>query len=148
MVKKYINLTASNRSPKHFMDFTFKKIERLCSKKAIDDLFANGKSKTQFPFKLMYKTAEFESPFPVRAMFVVPKKKHKRANKRNDIKRRMREVYRLNKHLLYESLKTQKIDLMFICLSNEELEYAVIEKSMLQLMETFGKHNFTETIKE
>jgi ribonuclease P protein component len=124
------------------MDFTFKKIERLCSKKAIDDLFANGKSKTQFPFKLIYKVSEFESPYPVRAMFVVPKKKHKRANKRNDIKRRMREVYRLNKHILYQSLQNQKIDLMFICLSNEELEYPIIEKSMLQLMETLGRVEF------
>jgi ribonuclease P protein component len=124
------------------MDFTFTKIERLCSKKAIDDLFANGKSKNQFPFKLIYKKAEFESPFPIRAMFVVPKKKHKRANKRNDIKRRMREVYRLNKHTLYEALKTQKLDIMFICLSNEELDYATIEKSMLQLMETLGKMEF------
>lgn len=121
------------------MDFTFKKIERLCSKKAIDDLFANGKSKNQFPFKLIYKKSEFESPFPVRVMFVVPKKKHKRANKRNDIKRRMREVYRLHKHTIYEALKEQKIDMMFICLSNEELEYTVIEKSMLQLMETLSK---------
>lgn len=132
----------------HLMDFTFKKIERLCSKKAIDDLFANGKSKTQFPFKLIYKISEFESPFPARVMFVVPKKKHKRANKRNDIKRRMREVYRLHKHSLYESLKTQKIDLMFICLSNEELEYPVIEKSMLQLMEALSKMNFQETKQE
>lgn len=124
------------------MSFTFTKIERLCSKKAIDDLFAHGKSKTQFPFKLIYKPTEFESPFPVRAMFVVPKKKHKRANKRNAIKRRMREVYRLNKHILYDALKSQKLDLMFICLSNEELEYAVIEKSMLQLMEALGKQEF------
>jgi len=130
------------------MDFTFTKIERLCSKKAIDDLFANGKSKTQFPFKLIYKVSDFESPFPVRAMFVVPKKKHKRANKRNDIKRRMREVYRLNKHTLYASMITHKIDLMFICLSNEELEYPMIEKSMLQLMETLVKVNFSEIKKE
>lgn len=124
------------------MNFTFTKIERLCSKKAIDDLFANGKSKTQFPFKIIYKISEFESLFPARVMFVVPKKKHKRANKRNIIKRRMREVYRLNKNTFYESLKTQKIDLMFICLSNEELEYSVIEKNMLQLMETLGKMEF------
>lgn len=130
------------------MDFTFKKIERLCSKKAIDDLFANGKSKTQFPFKLIYKISEFESPYPVRAMFVVPKKKHKRANKRNDIKRRMREVYRLNKHIIYQSLQSQKIDLMFICLSNEELEYTTIEKSMLQLIGTLCKLNFQEVKKD
>jgi ribonuclease P protein component len=130
------------------MNFTFTKIERLCSKKAIDELFAGGKSKNQFPFKLIYKKSEFESPFPVRVMFVVPKKKHKRANKRNDIKRRMREVYRLNKHTLYEAVKDQKLDLMFICLSNEELEYATIEKSMLQLMETLAKQNFTEAINQ
>lgn len=124
------------------MEFTFTKIERLCSKKAIDDLFANGKSKTQFPIKLIYKQTDFESPFPVRAMFVVPKKKHKRANKRNTIKRRMREVYRLNKHILYNTLQTQKIDLMFICLTNEELEYAAIEKCILNLLETLGKVEF------
>ena len=130
------------------MDFTFKKIERLCSKKAIDDLFINGKSKTQFPFKLVYKISNFDSPFPARAMFVVPKKKYKQANKRNDIKRRMREVYRLNKHTLYQSLQTQKIDLMFICLSNEELDYSVIEKSITQLIEFLRKTDFQENKKE
>ncbi|MBC7694473.1 MAG: ribonuclease P protein component [Burkholderiales bacterium] len=124
------------------MEFTFTKIERLCSKKAIDNLFSKGKSKTQFPLKLIYKPTEFESPFPLRAMFVVPKKKHKRANKRNTIKRRMREVYRLNKHTLYEALKTQKLDVMFICLTSEEIEYSVIEKCMCQLMETLGKQEF------
>jgi hypothetical protein len=31
---------------------------------------------------------------------------------------------------------------MFICLSNEELEYPTIEKSMLQLMETLGRVEF------
>jgi hypothetical protein len=54
----------------------------------------------------------------------------------------MREVYRLHKHNLYNALKTQKLDIMFICLTNEELEYAVIEKSMLLLMETLGKMEF------
>lgn len=115
--------------------FTFSKIERLCGKKAIDDLFASGKSYTQFPFKVIFKLSEFESEFPARVLFVVPKKKHKRANKRNAIKRRMREVYRLNKPTFYESIKTQKMDLMFVCLSNEELEYSIIEKAMLTLLQ-------------
>ena len=124
------------------MEFTFTKIERLCSKKAIDELFATGKSKTQFPIKLIYKSAEFESAFPVRAMFVVPKKKHKRANKRNILKRRMREVYRLHKHLLYNALGENKLDVMFIYLSNEPLEYAEIEKCICQLIETLAKQEF------
>lgn len=123
--------------------FTFTKIERLCSKKAIDDLFANGKGKTQFPIKLLYKLSDFESPFPIRAMFVVPKKKHKRANKRNIIKRRMREVYRLHKQSLYDSVKTQKLDIMFICLTTEELSYQDIEKAMLNLINSLGTIDFT-----
>ena len=120
------------------MSFTFTKIERLCGVKAIDELYASGKSKTAFPIKLIYKKSEFESPFPVRVLFVVPKKKHKRANKRNFIKRRMREVYRLNKHVLYDSVATHKLDIMFICLTSDELEYVEIEKSMLQLMKTLA----------
>ncbi len=123
--------------------FTFTKIERLCGKKAIDELFAKGKSKTQFPIKVIYKVSEFETAFPVRVMFVVPKKKHKRANKRNTIKRRMREVYRLHKHELYSALAVCKLDLMFLCLSNEELSYTEVEKSMLALMEAL-KLQFTK----
>ncbi len=126
--------------------FTFTKIERLCGKKAIDDLFENGKSITQFPIKLTYKTSAFESDFPVRAMFIVPKKKHKRANKRNLLKRRMRETYRLNKHTLYEVLKEHKLDLMFIYLSNEELAYTQIETCTKLLMDKLiekQKLNFT-----
>ena len=114
--------------------FTLKKIERLCSKKAIDALFNSGKSKTQFPIKLMYLKSDFESEYPARAMFVVPKKKHKRANKRNTLKRRMREAYRLNKHELYKVLNQQKIDIMFIYLSDEELDYQTIEKTIQSLI--------------
>lgn len=120
------------------MSFTFTKIERLCGVKAIDELYASGKSKTAYPIKLIYKKSEFESPFPVRVLFVVPKKKHKRANKRNFIKRRMREVYRLNKYVLYDAVATHKLDIMFICLTSDELEYMEIEKSMLQLMHTLA----------
>ncbi len=130
------------------MDFTFKKEERLCGKKAIDVLFAQGKSKTQFPLKVMYKISVFDSPFPVRAMFVVPKKKHKRANKRNILKRRMRELYRLNKHNLYESLSGVQLDIMFIFLSSDEFEYKDIEKNMCSLLKTLSELDFFSAKKE
>lgn len=113
---------------------SFSKIERLSSKKSIDELFLRGDSKTQFPLKMIYHFTDFESPFPARVVFVVPKKKHKRANKRNVIKRRMREAYRLNKSGFYLQMASKKVDLMFICLSNEELSYKTIETIMLKLL--------------
>lgn len=121
------------------MDFTFDKTERLCSKKALDELFSGGKSKSSFPIKVIYKTSVYESAFPARVVFVVPKKKHRRANKRNAIRRRMREVYRLNKYTLYASLQNQKLDLMFVYLSKEVANYQQIETVMRSLMEHVAK---------
>jgi ribonuclease P protein component len=121
--------------------FSFSKIERLCSKKSIENLFANGQSKTQFPIKLIYTLSEFESPFPVRAMFVVPKKKHKRANQRNVLKRRMREIYRLNKHELYQTMTTKKYDIMFVYLSNEACDYETIKSKMIFLLNQLKEKN-------
>ncbi len=129
------------------MDFTFDKTERLCSKKAIDELFANGKSKTQFPIKLIYKSAEFESEFPARVVFIVPKKKHKRANKRNTLRRRIREVYRLNKQTFYDTLVSLKVDLMFVYLSNESLDYKQIEVCVKSLLAQVSKQLFDSSIK-
>lgn len=121
----------------------FHKIERLCSRKAIELLFEKGKSKTAFPLKLMYRTAEFESPYPVQAMFVVPKKKFRRANKRNTLKRRMREAYRLHKEKLYEALGSRKLEIAFIYVHHEEHDYAQLSKSIQQLLTFLVNQNGT-----
>jgi len=122
---------------------SFKKIERLCSKKAIEALFGRSKSKTEFPVKLVYTVSAFESPYPARVMFVVPKKKIRRANRRNVMKRRMREVYRLHKEELYRALEGKQIDLGFIYLQSEELSYAELEQRMKRLLTFLGSTNFT-----
>jgi len=128
------------------MDFTFDKTERLCSKKAIDELFAGGKSKTQFPVKVIYKVSVYESAFPARVVFIVPKKKHRRANKRNTVRRRLREAYRLNKHKLYSALTTQKLDLMFIYLSDEVSDYKTTETCLLSLLEHITKQDLKQSV--
>lgn len=121
----------------------FRKIERLCSRKAIELLFEKGKSKTVFPVKLMYRVAEFESLYPVQAMFVVPKKKFRRANRRNTLKRRMREAYRLNKETLYEALGSRKLEIAFIYVHHEEQDYAHLAKCIQQLLTFLVSQNGT-----
>lgn len=71
------------------------------------------------------------SPYPAQAAFSVSKKNFKRAVKRNYLKRRMRETYRLHKAILYQALpEGEQLAVMFIYSAKEIKDYEVIEKSM------------------
>lgn len=116
--------------------YTFSKEERLCSKKLIERLFAGGnRSFPAFPLRVVYMPLSTdENPTDVSILISVPKKRFKHAVKRNLVKRQVREAYRLNKHILIDSLKAQespqKMVLAFIWLDNKihatnEVEYKV-----------------------
>ena len=70
-------------------------------------------------------------------MISVPKKRFKRAVKRNKVKRQVREGYRKNKHELLNVLneKEQGLAIAFIYLSNEILPTDLIEKTIKQILE-------------
>lgn len=90
----------------HTIRYTFSKDERLCSQKIISGLFQPGFFISKYPIRIHYLYTELpNTPFPAQAMFVVGKKKFKRAADRNRVKRMLRELYRLNKHVLYENLR-------------------------------------------
>ncbi|WP_319231144.1 ribonuclease P protein component [Draconibacterium orientale] len=109
---------------------TLKKAERLCSKKVIDKLFAEGESFLAFPIKVVYKVTELPQPVPVQAGFTVSKKIFKRAVKRNRIKRLMREAYRLNKQMLPLLADEQQMAVFFIFIGKELPTFAQVEKAM------------------
>ena len=81
--------------------YTLSKEERLSWKRYIDLLFAKGQSFVAFPLRVVYLPIEEEMPTRVSFMVSVPKKKFKRAVKRNLIKRRVRETFRVRKCSLY-----------------------------------------------
>lgn len=110
--------------------FTLKKEERLCSKKQFDKLFAEGNTFLVYPLKVVFTETEFDGSYPAKAAFAVSKKLFKRAVKRNLIKRRMREAYRLNKPVFYSQVKQKKAAVIFIYIGKEIIEYQRIEKSM------------------
>ena len=119
------------------MQESFKKEERLKKKKLIAQLFNDGKSLKTFPLKLIYLKMEHKSAYKILAGVSVPKKNFKKAVERNKIKRLLREVYRKNKYLIYNSEHTKKHLFMFIYLGKKELEYKILEEKMMALMRQF-----------
>jgi ribonuclease P protein component len=106
----------------------------LCSLKITDELFRSGNILKQYPFKVVYSLSPYDRS-PVRIIISVPKKIHKRAVKRNYIRRRIREAYRLNKHVLYESIEGKMtLNVIFIYISPNITGYAEIEKKVIRTL--------------
>lgn len=80
------------------MDCTLTKEERISSKSSISTLMKEGKWSSYGLLRCCVYRREGESLN--RIMVSVPKKSFKRAVKRNLLKRRIRESYRISKHLL------------------------------------------------
>jgi ribonuclease P protein component len=112
------------------VSFGFKKEERLCSKKTIEKLFAEGVSFLSYPIKIIFLETEITSSFPIQSGFAASKKNFKRAVKRNRIKRLMRESYRLKKHILYDSLDEKQFAIFFVYIGKELPKQDKIDKAM------------------
>ena len=113
-----------------FMPNTFKKYEKLVSKKQIDLLFSSSVSKFCYPVKLLYIVEKNSTENEKKVLFSVPKKNIKNATDRNRIKRQMREAYRKNKSNFY--LRNGRINFAFIYIEKYPLDYALIENAIIQ----------------
>ena len=119
--------------------YTLSKSERLCSKTLVERLFAGGNhSFPAFPLRVVYMPLEpNEGTADVSILISVPKKRFKRAVKRNLVKRQVREAYRRNKYLLLDALKVQgdkKIALAFIWLDNQIHSSDEVERKVKKLL--------------
>jgi ribonuclease P protein component len=116
---------------------TFKKTEKLCSKKAIEALFERGNSFYLFPFQVVWLLSPSEITGYSQVAFSVSKKSFKRAVKRNLIKRRIREAYRKNKHKLYEFLERADKKIIFIIIYKGDFipDYLSVEESVKLMIE-------------
>ncbi|MDP4184290.1 MAG: ribonuclease P protein component [Bacteroidota bacterium] len=116
----------------------FRKAERLCSLTLIGKLFPDGKTFLVYPVKVVWIPIEKQDGFPAQIVFSVSKRNFKRAVKRNLIKRRMKEAYRLNKNSFYSSLnlpEDKALAIMMIYVGKEILPYEKISRSMQKALD-------------
>jgi len=112
--------------------YTLPKGERLCGKKAVSLLIEKGRwGATEHIRYCALKTPGGESTGN-RMMVSVSKKFFKRAVRRNLLKRRMREAYRLNKSILPAD---GGIDVLFSYSKKEIADFSVIEKEIRHILE-------------
>jgi ribonuclease P protein component len=120
------------------MGYSLPRNERLRSLKAIRRLFTEGQSGFVYPFRhlLLVESVEAQAG-GLEVMFSVPKKFHKRANKRNLLKRRMREAFRLNCQALREKAIEQGValDMALVLSTKDVVSYKTIEYAVKRILE-------------
>lgn len=122
---------------------TLKKHERLSSQKQIAELVKEGNTFLKYPFRVMWSVSKIEhrGSFQMEVAFSVPKRKFKKAVKRNTIRRRMREAFRLNKDQFRQEMALYpfKLSLLIIYTPAKELHYDRIEDGMKKTFEILKK---------
>ena len=108
--------------------FSFSKDERITNKKVIQKLFESGKIISLSPFIVKYIFEKNERQNKV--LISVSKSKIKSSVKRNLLKRRIREAFRLNKNLI----KGFGYSFAFVYSSTKLLTYNEINKSLIELL--------------
>lgn len=119
------------------MRFTLGKNQKLKSRKAIAQLFVEGKAVKEFPIKMIFlPISEEDDTTTTKVAFSVPKRNFKLAVDRNRIKRLLREAYRLNQHDFFpEGSKSYHI--MFIYMSSKMPKYKEIDLKLKKLFLKF-----------
>ena len=115
-------------------DCSLPRTERLRSLGAVRRMFESGESGFIFPFRYVW-FAEADDRMSAEVLFSIPKKFHKRANRRNLLRRRTKEAYRLNKERLVGCDKSAAVDVALVYSSKEIVSYKTVEHALHRILQ-------------
>ncbi len=120
--------------------------ERLRSRGSIRRLFDSGKGGFVYPLRYMWFAEEsaLGEQNQAEVLFTVPKRFHKRANRRNLLRRRVKESYRLQKSIILErdsatEDRAKSIDIAIIYSTKEHKSYKTIDNAVRKILENIAK---------
>ncbi|NJN49959.1 MAG: ribonuclease P protein component [Polaribacter sp.] len=125
------------------MKLTFKKYERLKSKKLIAQLYEHGFAFNEYPLRIIFLPIKHESKVPILTGITVSKRFFKNAVDRNRLKRLMREAYRHQKPNLYQQTSDEYI-CMISYIGKRKITYQEIFFVMEKLLKKFVEHQNTK----
>jgi len=121
------------------MKNTLSKSERLTNPVAISQIYDKGRHLNDYPFKIVWLKEVGGTGLKV--VFSVPKRKFKRAVDRNQIKRKLRETYRKNKHELQKVAKNKntRVSLFLIYLGKDIPSSEIVDDKINVLLKRLTK---------
>lgn len=127
------------------MPCTFGKEERLCSRKLLDRLYAEGHRLMAYPFSVQWIATD--GPAPCQVMIVAPKRRFHHAVDRNRVRRLTRECWRRRKPALYDFLQQHNlcIALSLVYVHNEIMTYEQLSRKADKLMAAL-EHDIAATL--
>lgn len=126
--------------------FTYRKHDRLTSRKLIEKVFSSGKVIKKNHLKLYYyiEPSLVQDTLTLRVGVGVPKKKIPLAVDRNRIKRQLREIYRTSCKPIYaEKLQSHPLSfyLFFMYDDTEMPSFNILKQTVLDIMQRFYEKN-------
>ena len=118
------------------MSQSFHKTERLKSKIIFDELIASGSSIKKHPFILLWKELNVDQSYPIKIAFSVSKKRFPLAVDRNEMKRKIREAYRLKKSDIYANL-SDNYAVLLIYTTKEKINRDLLNNKLRLVFERF-----------
>jgi ribonuclease P protein component len=123
-------------------ELTLTRAERLRSLKMVRRLFEDGRSGFIYPFRYMWLldevSAEEDSNVAVKVgtevLFSVPKRFLKRANKRNLVRRRAKEAYRLGKATMIAKVGDRHLSIALVYSTKKIHEYKTINHAVERIL--------------